>query len=779
MADDNLLPIPGYEGAVEIGRGGFGVVYRARQVDVQRTVAIKLLTGVFDEHARVRFDRERDAMGLLSSHPNSVTVHASGFTPDGHPYIVMEHLEGASLADRLQRGPIPWQEAVEIGIKLAGALEAAHRAGVLHRDVKPENVLISVYGEPKLADFGIARLEGGPETRTGNITASLYHAAPEVFEGKRPTYSTDVYSLASTVFALIAANAPFARGTDESIVPLFARVATEPPPDLRPLGVPDSVCAVLEAGLAKDPEQRIGTAVEFGERLQAAQRALGIDVTPMIGAPRPSPSAPADRPPTGPPQPPTMTPQPPAMTPPPQPPSLTLTPSPPAVAPPRAPGPPTEVPPAAPGRERKQPSRAVVIAGVAIVVLVAVVGGALLLGGGGGGEPDSTRLATSVAPASAPCTGTQSPVAPVSQPLAIGWQQPQGHALEGAVVASPAEITNTDQVVVGTDGGEVAGFRASTGDETFRTRVDGPVIGDPGQEGSVYLGTAAGSLYKVDLAAAASPRVTRVLKVGSPIGGVAVQGGLAYVALRSVGGGLLVVNLDEKKVVRRITTDGAVFGKPVIENTTKTVYFASTGGVVYGLPLPDSGATAVRRFPLEGRGRIEAGLAVVAGRDASSVRLVVATVDGVVRALSSTNGRQAWAVTKGTIPAGAGVFVTPAASRAANIVVVATTGCRLFALAGDSGTKLWDAALGNAIRVDPVIAGPNVITANGGCVDVWKLAPPKPPEPTAVRSLYPTKCPSFEVRSLFWDTVKAYAGTSAGQVVATKFPVTPSEVPSG
>ena len=288
MGEGVVLVIPGYEGAVEIGRGGFGIVYRARQVDVQRTVAIKVLTGVFDEHAKLRFDRERDAMGLLSSHPNSVTVHASGFTADGRPFIVMEHLDGASLADRLVRGPLSWREAVEIGIKLAGALESAHRAGVLHRDVKPENVLISAYGEPKLADFGIARLEGGPETRSGSITASLYHAAPEVFEGKRPTAATDVYSLASTVFSLMTARAPFARETDESIVPLFARVATEPAPDLRPRGVPDVVCVVLEAGLAKDPAVRIGSACEFGARLQAAQRSLGLDVTPMVGAADPT-----------------------------------------------------------------------------------------------------------------------------------------------------------------------------------------------------------------------------------------------------------------------------------------------------------------------------------------------------------------------------------------------------------------------------------------------------------------------------------------------------------
>ncbi|MGZ6979453.1 MAG: serine/threonine-protein kinase, partial [Acidimicrobiia bacterium] len=149
------VSVPGYGNLVEIGRGGFGVVYRAEQADVHRVVAIKILSG-YDEDARRRFDREREAMGILSSHPNIVTVYASGFAGD-YPYLVMEYLDRGSVADELAHGPMSWREAIDIGVKLSGALQAAHSAGILHRDVKPENVLVSAYGEPKLADFGIAR----------------------------------------------------------------------------------------------------------------------------------------------------------------------------------------------------------------------------------------------------------------------------------------------------------------------------------------------------------------------------------------------------------------------------------------------------------------------------------------------------------------------------------------------------------------------------------------------------------------------------------------------
>jgi len=267
----------GLEDAVEIGRGAFAVVYRAHQQAFDRTVAVKVLTGSLDERALDRLGRERRAMGALSSHPNIVAIYDSGDLSDGRPYIVMEYAPDGSLADRVaQRGPLPWAEAVDIGVKLSDALGAAHKAGVLHRDIKPENVLVSAYGEPMLADFGIAQLAGKTATRTGVVTASLAHAAPEILEGARPSEAADIYSLASTLHELISGQAPFVRDTDESMIPVIARVATEPPPDLRGRGVPDAVSTALEQGMAKAPGDRPATAAEFGESLRKAREGAGV-----------------------------------------------------------------------------------------------------------------------------------------------------------------------------------------------------------------------------------------------------------------------------------------------------------------------------------------------------------------------------------------------------------------------------------------------------------------------------------------------------------------------
>ena len=264
------LGIDGLEELTEVGRGGFGIVYRAHQPALGRVVAVKVVVGVLDDRVRERFEREGRAMGALSGHPNIVTVYTTGLTKDNQPYLVMEYLEAGSLADRLERdGPLPWSEVLEIGTKLAGALEAAHCAGVLHRDIKPGNVLISSYGEPKLADFGIACLEGGPETRSGIITASLAHAPPEVLDGRGATKQSDVYSLCSTLYELVTGTAPFVRESDETVIPLLTRIANEPVADLRPRGIPHGVCTVLEAGMTKDPNERIPTADQLEERLRA------------------------------------------------------------------------------------------------------------------------------------------------------------------------------------------------------------------------------------------------------------------------------------------------------------------------------------------------------------------------------------------------------------------------------------------------------------------------------------------------------------------------------
>ncbi len=183
------MEIPGVEDLTEIGRGGMAVVYKGRQPTFSRDVAVKVVTvaGV-DERLRHRFEQELQAVGALSEHPNIITVHGAGETSDGLPYLIMGFQPAGSLADRLRtRGPVPWAEVADIGVKMAGALESAHRAGVLHRDIKPENILVSSFGEPVLADFGIARLEGGAHlTASGMVTGTPAHTAPEALQGQPP-----------------------------------------------------------------------------------------------------------------------------------------------------------------------------------------------------------------------------------------------------------------------------------------------------------------------------------------------------------------------------------------------------------------------------------------------------------------------------------------------------------------------------------------------------------------------------------------------------------------
>jgi len=274
------LGISGISDAIEIGSGGFGIVYRAVEADLGRTVAVKVLTGRLDEASRLRFERERRAMGTLSGHPNIVTIYRGGYTPEGKAYLIMEYLARGSLADRLQMtGPLPWTEALKYGIQLSGALETSHRAGVLHRDIKPGNILLSGLGNAKLADFGIARLHGAPETQSSVVTASIAHAPPEIINGHRPNEVADVYSLASTMFELLSGSPPFVRPTDESLVPILARIHQDPLPTLNPVVIPGPMAAALEAATAKERGDRPPSALDFGNLLADTQRQLGQSPT--------------------------------------------------------------------------------------------------------------------------------------------------------------------------------------------------------------------------------------------------------------------------------------------------------------------------------------------------------------------------------------------------------------------------------------------------------------------------------------------------------------------
>ena len=285
---DVLADIPaelcaaGFDVVVEIGHGGFGVVFRCGQPLLDREVAVKVLTGDLDPDNVDRFLREQRAMGRLSGHPHIVTIFQVGTTARGRPYIVMPCHDKGSLEALIRRhGPMDWSETLRIGVKLAGGLEAAHRAGILHRDVKPGNVLLTEYGEPQLTDFGIARIAGGFQTATGVIIGSPAFTAPEVLAGASPTPASDVYSLGATLFCMLTGHAAFERRSGEQVVAQFLRITSQPIPDLREQGLPAEVAAVIERAMAQDASARPASAAAFGDELREIQRTNGMAVDEM------------------------------------------------------------------------------------------------------------------------------------------------------------------------------------------------------------------------------------------------------------------------------------------------------------------------------------------------------------------------------------------------------------------------------------------------------------------------------------------------------------------
>ncbi|MFG3620783.1 protein kinase [Nocardia sp. NPDC047654] len=274
IADE--LEAMGLSGAVEIGRGGFGVVYRCVQTALDRVVAVKVLSSEIDQESRERFLREEQAMGRLSGHPNIVDILQVDVTATGMPLIVMPYCTHGSLEQLIRdQGPLTWADSLRAGVKLAGAIESAHRARILHRDVKPANVLLSGYGEPQLTDFGIARIPGGFRTSSSMITGSPAFTAPEVLKGDEPTIRSDVYGLGSTLFALLTGHAAFERQAGERVVAQFLRITTQPVPDLREQDIPPDVATVIEHAMAPSPRDRPASAYEFGEMLREVQRGHG------------------------------------------------------------------------------------------------------------------------------------------------------------------------------------------------------------------------------------------------------------------------------------------------------------------------------------------------------------------------------------------------------------------------------------------------------------------------------------------------------------------------
>ena len=271
--------IAGYGDLVEIGRGGYSRVYRARQYEFERPVAIKVLNeSLKDSEAVEAFERECRTMGALWDHPNIVPVFASAFTLDDRPCIVMKLFHEGSYSQVLRNsGPIVLEELLAVGVKIAGALVAAHEAGVVHGDVKPHNIFKSRFGEPALGDFGIATFIGR-QADNAPRGLSVHYAAPESVE-VGPGPAADQYSLAATLFTMAVGRRPFestdtTRSDSSTQVQVLLRVLEAPTPRL-PDRFPREFGEVIWRAMARDPNQRYGDMSAFGDALASVQHGLG------------------------------------------------------------------------------------------------------------------------------------------------------------------------------------------------------------------------------------------------------------------------------------------------------------------------------------------------------------------------------------------------------------------------------------------------------------------------------------------------------------------------
>lgn len=275
--------LPGLAYIRPLGSGGFADVFLYEQDMPRRNVAVKVLPAdVRDADLRRMFNAEADVLAHLSAHPSIVTVYQAGISADGRPYIVMEFCPG-SLAQRYRIERIPVEEVLSIGVRMANALESAHRAGLVHRDVKPSNILITTFGAPVLADFGIS---SSLLTQTADemLAMSIPWSSPEVVaEQTAGTVASEVWSLGATVYSLLAGHSPFERrergqNTKEQLRRRIARATYAPIPRT---DVPESLQEVLATSMSRDPRHRQASARQFAEALRAVQTELGISPTPL------------------------------------------------------------------------------------------------------------------------------------------------------------------------------------------------------------------------------------------------------------------------------------------------------------------------------------------------------------------------------------------------------------------------------------------------------------------------------------------------------------------
>lgn len=284
----------------ELGRGGMATVYRAEDPRFKRDVALKVLPPQFlhDPMFRARFEREAQTIAALE-HPAIVPVYDFG-EENGELYLVMRFMPGGSLQERMEKGPIPADQTVQIITRIAGALDQVHAQGIVHRDLKPANILFDQFGNAFLSDFGIARLAEAAVTLTGdNIVGTPAYMSPEQARGEKVIDGrSDIYALGAILFQMLSGHPPYEATTPMGVA---MKHITDPVPDLRRArqDLPEESNQIISRAMAKDPAQRYQKSSELARDLETAITAKppqpaqaakpAVSASPMPRSPAPSP----------------------------------------------------------------------------------------------------------------------------------------------------------------------------------------------------------------------------------------------------------------------------------------------------------------------------------------------------------------------------------------------------------------------------------------------------------------------------------------------------------
>ena len=286
--------VAGYRIESVLGRGGMGVVYAATQLSLNRTVALKVIPADLrdDPVFRARFRREGEIQASID-HPNIVTVYEAGETDEGL-YLAMRRVRGSTLKQLIAAGEVDGERALRLLEPIADALDHAHAAGLTHRDVKPQNILVGDGDHPYLADFGLTRSATEPGlTKTGQFLGTVDYVAPEQIRGEQASVATDIYALTAVLYECLSGQVPYPRPSEHAV--LFSHLSQPPPriTEQRP-ELPPALDDVIARGMAKEPEERPSSATEL---VADAVRALttGEAATTRAAAPPAAMRVPAAR----------------------------------------------------------------------------------------------------------------------------------------------------------------------------------------------------------------------------------------------------------------------------------------------------------------------------------------------------------------------------------------------------------------------------------------------------------------------------------------------------